>query len=130
MATGTAPVTEWLHHMTIPMRRRHTGAEAGHVAALRQPVIKRVRKLLALVVRKWSGELAGRQQTMRRFSFTRVSALHGKQRYHARTALHKEGNKEARRQHLITGKRVHTDCTLRLVHTRPDGSLAGAARWV
>ncbi|EKG01250.1 hypothetical protein TCSYLVIO_007755 [Trypanosoma cruzi] len=116
MTTGTASVTEWLHHMTIPMRRRHTGAEAGHVAALRPPVIKRVRKVLALVVRKWSGELAGRQQTMRRFSFTRVSALHNKQRHHMRTALHKEGMKEHGGRTQSQKTRAQTNCTVRLAH--------------
>ncbi|RNC36370.1 hypothetical protein TcCL_Unassigned00648 [Trypanosoma cruzi] len=43
-------------------------------------------------------------------SRSRESALHSRQRQHARTASHKEGNKEARRQHLVTGKRVHVDC--------------------
>ncbi|RNC35064.1 hypothetical protein TcCL_Unassigned02088, partial [Trypanosoma cruzi] len=48
-------------------------AEADRVAALRPPAIKRVQKaLLVLVVRKWSGELAGPQQSMPRYSFTRV----------------------------------------------------------
>ncbi|RNC54410.1 hypothetical protein TcCL_ESM08157 [Trypanosoma cruzi] len=63
-------------------------------------------------------------------SRSRESALHSKQRHHEHTALHKEGNKKARRQHLVTGKRDHTDCTFRVAHRRPDGSRADAARRV
>ncbi|RNC55327.1 hypothetical protein TcCL_ESM07191 [Trypanosoma cruzi] len=63
-------------------------------------------------------------------SSPRESALHSKQRHHEHTALHKEGNQEARRQHLVTGKRVHVDCTVRLAHRRPDGGRADAARRV
>ncbi|RNC59170.1 hypothetical protein TcCL_ESM03238 [Trypanosoma cruzi] len=105
-----------------------TKAEADHVAALRPPAIKRVRKLLVLVVRKWSGELAGRQQSRRRFSFTRVGIA---QQAAATCAhgIHNKGNKEARR-HSNTGKRVHVDCTFRLAHRHPDGGRAAALRCV
>ncbi|RNC38897.1 hypothetical protein TcCL_NonESM11816 [Trypanosoma cruzi] len=57
------------------------------------------------------------------------SALHSKQRHHEHTALHKK-KKKSTAAALKHGKRVHTDCTFRLAHRRPDGSRADAARRV